>query len=138
MRFTRFWWEVPQPRVVAGDEWFWYAKGGSYILFYARIDLLVLWRNDGAEIKEWIRTGLGDHPSRHLRNLDFQFREGLTWRAVGWTTRRFGYLPLGCLFSNRGSMVFPKDVPLVTALGYLTQISRQSLFFARPLNVKGT
>lgn len=116
-RFTRCWWETSRSAI--GSEWLWYAKGGSNICYYSRLDLLVLWRDEGAEIREWIREGLGDHPSRYLRNMDFQRREGVTWRAVAWSTRRFGYLPSGCMFSNRGSVVFLSDVPATNLACFL-------------------
>ncbi len=118
-RFTRYWWEITSQRSLIPQGWRWYAKGGSNVFFYGRIDLLVDWREDGKAIKDWIRNGLGDHPTRHLRNLDYQGRAGLTWRAVAWTTRRFGYVPTGAMFSNRGSMVFAPDATLLPLLGFL-------------------
>jgi hypothetical protein len=118
VRFTRFWWELTNGPSLP-DGWHPYAKGGSSVLFYTRLDLAVDWRDDGKAVKEWIRDGLGDHPTRHLRNLNWQGKEGLTWRAIAWDTRRFGYVPERAMFSNRGSMVFVEPERLRTLLGFL-------------------
>src|SRR6185436_5245562 len=66
VRFTRFWWELAKTGEELPEGWRTYAKGGANVLFYTRLDLAVDWRDGGAAIKDWIREGLGDHPTRHL------------------------------------------------------------------------
>jgi type II restriction/modification system DNA methylase subunit YeeA len=126
-RFLRLWHEVDINKAGFGyshrneaseskRKWFPYNKGGDYRKWYGNNNYLVNWENDGKEIKN-LKDGKGKIRSRP-QNLDFFYRESITWSFVSST--RFGvrYSPRGYIFDVGGSSVFPplKDIYLLTAL----------------------
>ncbi|MGI9069400.1 MAG: Eco57I restriction-modification methylase domain-containing protein [Pyrinomonadaceae bacterium] len=51
--------------------WFPFAKGGAYSPFYADVNLIVNWKRDGEEMK--------DFPGSIIRNQNYYLYPGLTW-----------------------------------------------------------
>lgn len=72
-------------------KWFPYNKGGGNKRWFGYNDVVINWSNDGANIKSFVVNNPKDpnttHWSRRLFNLDFFFKEGLTWSAI--TSGRF-------------------------------------------------
>jgi hypothetical protein len=117
-RFLRFWWEVRADRVCYGahssDEalqslkkWFPYNKGGAYRKWYGNIDYIVNWENDGYEIKN-IRDEKGKLRSRP-QNLQYFFKEALTWSKVTIGGFSMRYVPYGAVFDVAGCSLFPHE-----------------------------
>lgn len=101
LRFVRNRWEIPRGSIGSGNTWVPFAKGGEFSRFYADVNLVVLWRDDGGEIR--------DSESAYVRNERFYFRSGLTWpsrTAKGFNLRQ---LPPGCVFAHKGPALFPKN-----------------------------
>lgn len=116
-RFVRLWWEVPinnQARsledTLKGKSWVPFAKGGAYSPYYADIHLVVNWKNEGIEIKEWvIRNSLDpttSHWSRRIANSEYYFRPGLTWTHRTTSNFSIRVLPTGCIFGIKGPSLF--------------------------------
>jgi len=93
--WIRHHWEV---RDRAG--WVPFAKGGEFSRFYADVHLVIDWRAERRDALKAVGNGL---PS-----LEHYFRPGLTWpRAGGSFSLRM--LPLGCVFADKGPVVFPNS-----------------------------
>ncbi len=128
-RFVRAWWEVNPARIVTGTEkttpeefkaqtcagkkWAPFAKGGEYSPYYADIHLVVNWRNDGEEVKDWICSRypyLKGNWGWVVKNTDYYFQPGLTWPKLPLKRGAFSYIPPGVIFSHGGMMIFaPQD-----------------------------
>lgn len=104
-RFLRLWFEVQ----VDGAIWCNFAKGGSYSLFYADVHLAVNWAKHGAEIKNNLNSK-GDVRSNvwmlaETENSYFG-RPGLTWPRRTQSGLGLRVLPAGCIFADKGPVVF--------------------------------
>jgi len=125
-RFVRAWWEVKENGL--STRWFPFLKGGEYRPFYADISLVVLWTNDGREMKAWADP-LYDNSgwSRIIKSTDLYFRAGLTWplRAVGLAMTP---VPRGCIFSARGYLATGPEQELLPMLGLMNSGVFEGLF----------
>ena len=128
-RFVRTWWEVPaEKRLDAGkgpdwrddirgfQEWckertkkgkYWvpFAKGGEYSPYYSDIHLVVNWKGDGKEIKNFVNPKTGKLNSRP-QNTDYYFMPGLTWSDRTTSIFSARNWPAGGIFSVKGSAGF--------------------------------
>jgi hypothetical protein len=114
-RFVRLVWEVGAEEIGRHATWVHYAKGGEYQPYWDDIHLLVNWRDDGVEIKNFYGPN-GKIRSRP-QNLRFYFRKGVTWPER--TTSDFSprVLPENCIFSVTGQGIFCGSEAL--DLGYI-------------------
>ncbi|WP_419601362.1 BREX-1 system adenine-specific DNA-methyltransferase PglX, partial [Thiolapillus sp.] len=142
-RFLRNWHEVPFSAIGFGFDnraqakksdlkWFPYEKGGAFRKWYGNHDFLVNWKNDGDEIR---RFGEEERRIRsHNYNLDFIFKEGITWSDVTSGTNAFRYMPKGFLFDGRGSSGFVRERRLLNRIfGFLnSKISTYAISAINP------
>lgn len=118
-KFLRQWSEISSNRFsssiasrseakLSGLTWFPHNKGGEFRRWYGNRDLVINWRNDGAEIKA--------HPSSALRNPDQMFLEGVSWSHT--TSGSFGarYSPTGSTFNVEGPTLFHSQPNAMIAL----------------------
>jgi len=77
-RFTRFWWEVPVEQIAAtrketfqGKKWVPFANEVLLFYYFADLQTLINWRNDGEDIRNF--------PKAVIRSDSFYFQPGLTW-----------------------------------------------------------
>lgn len=113
-RFLRFWWEVAQGLVeygcesrdsarTSGKKWFPCNKGGEFRKWYGNNYYVVNWENDGNEIRSFYKNGrLASRP----QNVDFYFREGLTWSALSSGSISMRFSPIGFISEHKGTMCF--------------------------------
>ena len=103
-RFVRLAWEVNSRTIGKKATWVYYAKGGEYNPYWDDIHLLVNWRNDGAEIKNFF-DNKGRIRSRP-QNINFYFKKGITYPER--TTSDFSprVLPENCIISVTGPGIF--------------------------------
>ena len=136
-RFSRLWWEVTSHDVGRGRNWPGYAKGGELSPYYSDVELLLLARDDLAEIKAAL-----NHKYPYLKgNLSWvlhpendYFRPGLTF-GQRTTFLRMSVLPGDCYFSVAGKGVFGRKQStnsLLQAINtpaaqFLTYLRRESL-----------
>ncbi len=106
-RFLRFWWEVSPTASGRGRRWVPFVKGGKQVHFYTRIDLVLDWHDDGKEIRSWIDEYRQKHPGQYLKNLDRMGAAAVTWPRASWRLRRFGLVPVDCMFADKGPCIFP-------------------------------
>ncbi|WP_338839079.1 BREX-1 system adenine-specific DNA-methyltransferase PglX [Kurthia gibsonii] len=111
-RFLRNWSEVsaknsclkpisPIKAKSSSYKWFPYNKGGTFRKWFGNNDLVVNWKNDGEEIKNF--------PKSVIRNPNYYFKSGLTWSSLTSGGISFRYCDEGFLFDSKGPMCFSLD-----------------------------
>ena len=126
-RFVRAWWEVGNQVPASDRRWFPFAKGGARSPFYADLCLVVMWAEDGAEVKAGICQRypyLNGNPNFVAKNTDYYFRPGLTWPLRGITFSSQA-VPRHCVFSVAGKMAFAPSEEL---------LRWQALFNSKPFD----
>jgi len=103
-RFARQFWEVDD-----FDEWVPYAKGGTDAWVIPQVDEVLLWSDEGREVRRF--------EGSYMRNDQFYFSEALVFNRIKETGRRFGYLSEHSVFSDTG-MVYIPDKEIWKMLGY--------------------
>jgi hypothetical protein len=114
-RFLRLRWEVPN--AVIGSEWVAYFDGGAYSPIYDDFYLVVWWRNDGEEIKQFIAEKFGS-ASRKVQGEDRYFTPGFVFprRTKGLAPK---IMPRGGIYSNSGQAGFAPAEELYWTIGLL-------------------
>jgi type I restriction-modification system DNA methylase subunit len=102
-RFTRYHWETNS------DRWVPFAKGGEDAWTLPRINLQLLWEDDGREVRSYE----GSYP----RNSQDYFSEALTYTYMKSSGRRFGYLHPSSVFGHAGNVFLP-DSASWKVMGY--------------------
>ncbi len=142
-RFVRSWSEVSYDHIgfgmsrdsvrSSGKKWFPYANGGDFRKWFGNIEDVVLWENDGYVLQTEL------HESGRIRavnlNLEYIFKEGVTWTSITSSHFSARYMPLGCLFSSAANSLFPtsgKTLPILGKLnskvfGYLAKVVNPTL-----------
>jgi len=141
-RFIRLWHEVrysdmgmriksSEESIKSNKKWFPYNKGGEFRKWYGNNDYVVNWQYDGLEIKEYA-SKLYKNYSRTIKNIQYYFKEGITWTRI--STGNFGvrYCDEGFLFSDAGCCAFPSKDELNYIMGILC--SKIALVFLKILN----
>ena len=128
-RFLRLWYEVENHKIgfglsnrkeaeETGLKWFPCNKGGAYRKWYGNNDYIVNWMNDGVEIRNF-RDENGKLRSRP-QNMDYYFREGITWSTLSIGQLSMRYSPKGNLFETKGSVCFfDSDEDMYYVLGLM-------------------
>ena len=117
-RFVRLWFEVSiddvsfdcQSRsdsIKSGKQWFPYNKGGDYRKWYGNNDTVVDWSNDGDEIRNF-KDEKGKLRSRP-QNMDYYFKQSITWSKVSSGAIAFRYKPAGHIFDVAGTSIFADE-----------------------------
>ena len=117
-KFIRVWWEVEYFEIEFGLEsyeqskrcnfkWYPYNKGGSARSWFGNRELVVFFKNGGADIE---KNGKETGSFYFLGASDVFFKKGITWNGLASNRNTFRFSPTGSLFdSNKGPMVFPKS-----------------------------
>lgn len=125
--FLRFCWEVDyrntllscnstEESELAVEQWYPYAKGGSFRKWYGNNEYLVNWKDNGYAIRNF--TDEKGKVRSHNYNLDYIFKKGITWNALSSGNTSFRVLDKS-LFDNAGSSLFCKEDDYFNLLGYL-------------------
>ncbi|GGH36811.1 hypothetical protein GCM10007423_29370 [Dyadobacter endophyticus] len=104
-RFTRQWSEISV--ISQGHKWIPYNKGGDFRKWYGNQELVVLWDNNGAEIRNF-KDQAGKLRSRP-QNAQFYFKESISWSFVSSGSFAVRYYPNGFIFDVAGSCLFPQN-----------------------------
>ena len=106
-RFLRFWWEISldENEFINQEGWINYSKGGPFNKWYGNLWLVVNWKKNGYEIKNF-KDEKGKVRARP-QNEKFYFKEGITYSTTGSKGASFRYLPEGNMFDMGGSSLFP-------------------------------
>lgn len=103
-------------------RWFPHKKGGAFRRWYGNCDYIIDWHDSGHSIK--------NNPSARPQNIDYWFRESVTWSHTSSGSFSARYSPIGYTFNVEGPSFFSEDS--LTALGYLC--STPALYFMQILN----
>lgn len=124
-RFLRCVWE---PSLRDRRKWHPFAKGGELLPFFAPLNLVVNWADEGREIRNFFNLSTGKLKSRP-QNIEFYFKGGLTWplRASQFAPQA---LPVGAIFSVRGYSVLMPRADLLPALAIFNSAPFDYLFKA--------
>lgn len=133
--FLRLWYEVEfsktglyltaEQQAISGKKWFPYNKGGAFKKWYGNNDYLVNWENDGFEMR--------NHPSAVIRNLEYHFKECITWSLTNISYFGARYRPIGSLFDTNGMSLFSADNDRMYLLGFLCcRISSELMKITNP------
>lgn len=125
-RFVREWYEVNINNTLLNSDsvemskncdvkWYPYNKGGEYRKWYGNNDYIVNWENDGFEIKNF-KDSNGKLRSRP-QNLEYYFKEAITWSKVSGSSIAFRYKPFGHIFDVAGTSIFSSHDQLIYLLG---------------------
>lgn len=145
-RFIRLWNEVDVCKIgfglqsrqqarQSGLKWFPYNKGGEFRKWYGNQDYVVNWENDGEEIRTF--TDEEGRVRSRPQNMEYYFREGITWTSVTSSNVAARFSPVGFVFDQAGNSVFAKKAHQFYLLGFLcSSISIQLLRTVNPtLNI---
>lgn len=108
--FMRLWYEVDNRIVGIGlsngkdtiknnKKWIPFNKGGNFRKWYGNNIYVVDWENDGLALKSYKKS--------NLRNINYYFKEGLTWNLIGSADGlSLRYVEKGYIFASVGSCIF--------------------------------
>jgi len=122
-RFTRLWFEVVYDKIgysLTREEakktdykWFPYNKGGSFRKWYGNQDLVVDWMNDGENIKndklDKLERGLCLPSNSKPKNMDWYYKESLSWSKISSGSFSLRYFPQGFVFDVAGCSIFTEE-----------------------------
>ncbi len=117
-RYLRFWWEVSASATnrsaasreegkSSGKRWFPYNKGGGPRRWYGHDEFVVDWYNDGTELQTALHPS-GSRIWAHNFNLDFVFKEAVSWSSITSRGLALRYYPPGFLFDATGLCAYPR------------------------------
>lgn len=125
--FMKMCWEVPVSNIGKGKRWILTDKAGSFRKWYLGPDFLMDWENDGERIKSY-RNPDGSLRSRP-QNLDFMYREAVTWGLIGSGVTSFRWRPAGYGFASAAPSLFGEDV--FATIGQMNSVVLRELLKVR-------
>lgn len=115
-RFVRNWHEVAffkiclsansENRNLLTYKWFPYAKGGEYRKWYGNVDTVVLWENNGYELRHLFNKD-GKLKSRP-QNIQDYFKKLITWSAITSGKPSMRYIE-HCIYGGGGTAYVPRN-----------------------------
>jgi hypothetical protein len=128
-RFLRMWHEVSFSLIslhsgsrseakASSRKWFPYNKGGDFRKWCGNYGAVINWSGDGEEVLGYAAELYGS-PTRTIKNLDWYFREGITWSRISSSLFGVRYLSGGFLFDANGSVLFPSRDEMHLLLAFL-------------------
>ena len=139
-KFLRLWNEVPFPEIglemnnaeeaqKSKRKWFPYNKGGGFRKWYGLNEYVVLWENDGFEIKNATDKG---RKIASVRSERLYFKKSITWATLTASTISCRASEAGHLFDDKGSSCFVPDNEYGFVLAYIN--SKVGDYFLNILN----
>ena len=115
-RFLKLWFEpnidnisfnskTREESVLSNCKWFPYNKGGTYRKWFGNNDYVVNWENDGQDLLDFAASLYGS-PTRTIKNIQYYFKESVTWSALSSGAISLRYAPAGFLFDTKGQCIF--------------------------------
>lgn len=116
--FLRNWFEVELNKIGRENTWIPYNKGGGYRKWYGLNEYVILWENDGYELKYKSKA--------NIRNEGLYYIQGLTWSDL--STNLFGarYCSGDFIFDASGPMLFSKQ-NLFDIMAYMNSVPYQKI-----------
>ena len=104
-RFYRKWWEISQKdsvrtcenrneSIMLSETWYPCNRGGDYRKWYGNLLDVCNWLHDGEAVCAF--------PKSYPRNLDNNFKQGVTWNLITSGKISLRFLPSGCVIDQAG------------------------------------
>lgn len=122
-RYLRLFWEVPIDS--SALDWRPYQKGGDYSPFYYDIHLVADWDASRQTYRDFY--GRPGRPNERPSNYQYFFRSGLTWPRRTTSGMSIRVLPKGCIFADKGPVIFSNTDSLSYLLGLTNSIAFQGI-----------
>ncbi len=114
--FLRLWFEVnhnsidyncssEEENLNSSKKWFTHNKGGEFRRWYGNKEYVINWWKDGVEIRSFADEETGRIRS-HNYNLEYNFREYLTWSNIASGLFSLRYSAPGSVFDTTSSALF--------------------------------
>lgn len=128
--FLRFWHEVSLKKVslrFCGEEketegnkkWYPINKGGEYRKWYGNNVHIINWENDGCELK--------NYKNAVIRNIDYYFKNSITWNDITSKKISFRLKDSGQIFNDAGPSIFGSSDDLRYLLGFGNSIVSEEI-----------
>ena len=136
-KFIRLWHEIDYTKLCINApnselaqkskaKWFPYNKGGEARKWYGNNDWVVDWYNDGQNIKKdkLYKLSIGQClPSNSKpKNMQYYFRESITWSKVASGMIAFRYKKPGHIFDIAGASIFTSNELIKYMQGYCNSV----------------
>lgn len=128
-RYVRYFWEVSGTSInfnTTTNKWWPYVKGASGRRWFHGLDEIVLWQNDGIEIKNFFPGGVTKRASRP-QSIPFYFKQGLAFSYIGTNGFLCRLRKYKSIFDVSGSSIFcdnPEKMQVILSShlsGYVSQ-----------------
>jgi hypothetical protein len=128
--YLRFWYEVSlrklahnfsnkKQEVDGNEKWFPINKGGEYRKWYGNNEYIINWENDGFELK--------NYKNAVIRNIDYYFKNSITWNDITSKKVSFRYKESGQIFNDAGPSIFGNSDDLKYLLGFGNSIVSEEI-----------
>ena len=135
-RFLRYWHEIAYEAIgrgLAADydgisyKWVPYTKGGISRKWYSTQETIILWLNDGEEVKKYcVIRNHGKHWSRYIQGREYFYKQGIVFPRIGSGTFNTRLVPEGSIFDVNAPACFEKNV-MTYQLAFLNSIVAKHL-----------
>lgn len=100
--------------------------GGESIKWYGNLSDVILWENNGYKIK--------NNKGSVIRNENYYYLEGISWKRIGSSEMKFKYLPKNLIFDQSGDSMFPiSNMHYQFILGFLNSpVAEKFLAYIAP------
>jgi type II restriction/modification system DNA methylase subunit YeeA len=83
-------------------KWVPIKKGGAYRSWYGNQEDVILWENDGQDVK--------NYNGSVIRNQSYYFKESISWTMISNSKLGMRYYPEGFIFEGAGPSLFPHNI----------------------------
>lgn len=140
-KFIHMWWEIVNGNIkfnaqtykdsFQGKRYFPYNKGGTFRRWHGNNECVVVWQNDGEEIRRNAEE-TGHHWQQYSDAL--KFRPMVTWSRISSGSAAFRYKPAGFMSDMAGFSIYPHVIEDIFAmLGFAnSKASGEFLSFLSP------
>ena len=144
-KHVRFWFEIDdshcgrgfdrESALESGLKWFPYNKGGPLRKWYGNDLYVVNWKSDGLELQT-IKHPTSDRIWAHNFNLEYIFKESISWSDITSKGLSARYFPKGYLFDATGLSAFSKTKGEVVAIQLALAVCNSSIgdYYSKLLN----
>lgn len=127
-KYIKSWSEIPFPDIsfdshsreqakISHKKWFPVVNGGNYRKWSGNLNDVVFWFNDGYEIRNLY--GENEKLKSRPQNMQYYFKQGLTWSALTSKSMSVRYAPKGTIISGAGYGLFNEKIDNLYILGLL-------------------
>lgn len=128
-RFTKLWYEIEYNKIGFNydsldntndgrHKWFPYIKGGKFRKWSGNYDTVVNWEFNGKEVKKYA-ADLYKSYTRTIKNINYYFRESLSWGMITSGDISVRYYEPGYIFDIAGCCLFSSKEYLNYLLAFM-------------------